>query len=143
VQHLVDALRPPQRRLKKGHPNRTLSAQIKVSHVPILIISAVTACLLHFFPRCSVLSGNCQERQLRDRGAPYMVPTVVTSYPDVLVLCLMHDTSPDTPTVMTCHAIIFQSILVVGKTFSGKTTVTCSARPLCMPPCHPQAGCPT
>jgi hypothetical protein len=24
---------------------------------------------------------------LHDRGAPYMVPTVATSYPDVLVLC--------------------------------------------------------
>jgi hypothetical protein len=35
----------------------------------------------------SLLSGNCQEGALHDRGAPYMVPTVVTSYPDVLVLC--------------------------------------------------------
>jgi hypothetical protein len=34
-----------------------------------------------------MLSGNCQEREFHDRGAPNMVPTVVTSYPDVLVLC--------------------------------------------------------
>jgi hypothetical protein len=34
-----------------------------------------------------MLSGNCQERELRDRGAPYVVPTLIRLYPDVLVLC--------------------------------------------------------
>jgi hypothetical protein len=36
---------------------------------------------------CRMLSGNCQERELHGRGAPYVVPTVVTLFPDVLALC--------------------------------------------------------
>jgi hypothetical protein len=59
------------------HGNSTNGATIVCRPLDTIVSTSV----------CKLLSGNCQERALHDRGAPYMVPAVVTSYPDVLVLC--------------------------------------------------------
>jgi hypothetical protein len=66
-----------------------------------------------------MLSGNCQERELHDRDAPYVVPAMVTLYPDVLVLCPVVTCMTLILTLpLSCNRILID--LSSGETFSGK-----------------------